>query len=202
MLNTFTLKNNPVPSTRDSGVKSRLLSGKKIFLLSAGVALLSLASCGNKKTDEATDAAVPQGMVAADLSEQGLLVLMHVPDSTTAPLEITSNAQGGADVKVGKNFQVTVAEGPGDMGMKKNDITTDAVRKFVKYVVEEPNALVWEWQIEGMEPEFHFYVIVKDGDKSFEVRDVEGEVFTEKAATQMLEAAKSIRLKTPAQAGS
>ena len=167
---------------------------KKLFLFTASISVLSLAGCGNGKTDDA-NAGVPQGMVAADLSAQGLSVLLHVPDSTVGPLEIISNAQGGADVKVGKNFQMTITEGAGDFEIKKNDITTDAVRKFVKYIVEEPNALVWEWQIEGMEPEFHFYTVVKAGEKSFEVRDVEGEIFSEKAATQMLYAAKSIRLK-------
>ena len=166
---------------------------KKIFLFALSISLLSLAGCGNKKTDD--NAGVPKGMVAADLSVQGVMALVNVPDSTVAPLVITANAQGGADVKVGKNFQMTIIEGPGDIAMKKNDITHDDVRKFVKYVVEEPTALVWEWQIQGMEPEFHFYTIVKDGAKSFEVRDVEGEVFSEKAATQMLDAAKSIRVK-------
>jgi len=170
---------------------------KKIFLLLASASLLALAGCGNGKTDDA-NAGVPHGMVATDLSAQGLSVLINVPDSTEAPLEIISNAQGGADVKVGKNFQMTITEGMGDFEMKKNDITTDAVRKFIKYIVEEPNALVWEWQIEGMEPEFHFYIVVKAGEKSFEVRDVDGEIFSEKAITQMLDAAKSIRLKAPA----
>jgi hypothetical protein len=168
---------------------------KRIFLFIAGVSLL--AACGPKKDDN-TNAGVPQGMVAADLSavsEGRMQVLVNVPDSTTGPLEVTANAQGGADVKVGKNFQMTITEGAGDMEMKKNDITHDDVRKFVKYIVEDPNALVWEWQIEGMEPEFHFYAVVKAGDKSFEVRDAEGEVFSEKAATQMLDAAKSIRIK-------
>jgi len=167
---------------------------KKFFLFVASISVLSFAGCGNGKTDD-PNVGVPQGMVAADLSEQGLSVVLNVPDSTVGPLEIISNAQGGADLKVGKNFQITITEGAGDFEMKKNDITTDAVRKFVKYIVEEPNALVWEWQIEGMEPEFHFYAVVKAGEKSFEVRDVEGEIFSEKAATQMLDAAKSIRLK-------
>ena len=173
---------------------------KKIFLFIAGTSIIGLAGCGNGKTDDNGSADVPQGMVAADLSavsEGRMQVLINVPDSTTGPLEIISNAQGGADVKVGKNFQMTITEGMGDMTMKKNDITTDAVRKFVKYIVEDPNALVWEWQMEGMEPEFHFYAIVKSGEKTFEVRDVEGEIFSEKAATQMLDAAKSIRLKAP-----
>ena len=167
---------------------------KKIFLSLACASLLALAGCGNGKTD-ATNAGIPKGMVAADLSAQGLFALVNVPDSTVGPLEIISNAQGGADVKVGKNFQMTITEGAGDFEMKKNDITHDDVRKFVKYIVEDPSALVWEWQIEGMEPEFHFYTVVKAGEKSFEVRDVEGEIFSEKAATQMLDAAKSLRLK-------
>lgn len=173
---------------------------KKLFLFIGCTSLLALASCGPKKDDN-TVANVPQGMVAADLSgvsEGRMQVLVNVPDSTTGPLEIISNAQGGADVKVGKNFQMTITEGAGDMEMKKNDITHDDVRKFVKYIVEDPTALVWEWQMEGMEPEFHFYAIVKAGEKSFEVQDVEdvdGQKFSEKAALQMLDAAKSIRMK-------
>ena len=177
---------------------------KKIFLFIATTSLLAAAGCGNGKTDGTGNADVPQGMVAADLSTQGLSILVNVPDSSSGVLEILENAQGGADVKVGKNFQMTITEGAGNMDMKKNDITHDDVRKFVKYVgdTQDPNSIVWEWQIEGMEPEFHFYAIVKVGDKSFEVRDVEGEIFSEKSATDMLNAAKSIRLKGPAKAES
>lgn len=175
---------------------------RKIYLFALSVSLLSLTSCGSGKTDDDVNAGVPQGMVAADLSAQGMSVLVNVPDSTVAPLEIIANAQGGADVKVGKNFQMTITEGAGDIALRKNDIMHDDIRKFIKYIVEEPNALVWEWQIEGMEPEFHFYAIVKDGEKSFEVHDVDGEVFSEKSATQMLEAAKSIRMKAPVKAES
>lgn len=174
---------------------------KKIFLFAFGISLLSFAGCGGGKTDDGANAGVPAGMVAADLSGFGLSALVNVPDSTVAPLEITANPQGGADVRVGKNFQMTIIEGPGDMQMKKNDIMHDDVRKFIKYIVEDPNALVWEWQVEGMEPEFHFYAIVKDGDKTFEVsnlEDVDGGKFSEKAATQMLDAAKSIRVKAAA----
>lgn len=178
---------------------------KKFFLVSLSISLLALAGCGGGKTDDGANVGVPQGMMAADLSAQGLSVLVNVPDSTVAPLEITANAQGGADIKVGKNFQIGITEGAGDIELKKNDITHDDIRKFVKYVVEEPNCLVWEWQIEGMEPEFHFYAIVKDGDKSFEVgnlEDVDGAKFSEKAVMQMLDAAKSIRLKAAPKAES
>ncbi len=176
----------------------------KIFLfivpIAIGISLLSIASCGGAKTDDNANAGVPQGMTTADLSvvsEGRMQILINVPDSTFGSLEIIANAQGGADVKVGENFQMTITEGAGDVAMKKNDITHDEVRKFVKYVVEDSNYLIWEWQIDGMEPEFHFYAIVKAGVKTFEVRDVEGEVFSEKAATEMLDAAKSIRMKAP-----
>ncbi|TAL56397.1 MAG: hypothetical protein EPN85_15060 [Bacteroidetes bacterium] len=175
---------------------------KKIFLSALSLSLFLLAGCSGGKTDDNANAGVPQGMVAADLSNCGMSVLVNIPDSTVAPPEIIANAQGGADVKVGKNFQITITEGAGDIALKKNDITHDDIRKFIKYIVEEPNYLVWEWQIEGMEPEFHFYAIVKDGEKIFEVRDVEGEVFSEKAATQMLDAAKSIRVKAAVKAES
>lgn len=170
----------------------------KKALLFVTVISAFLHGCGNENGTENREGNVPQGMVAADLtevSEGRMPILINVPDSTVGPLELSSNSQGGVDIKVGKNFQVTITEGEGNIEMKKNDIINDDVRKFMRYVVEEPNALIWEWQIEGMEPEFHFYAIIKAGDRSFEVRDVEGEAFSEKAAIQMLEAAKSLRLK-------
>lgn len=168
---------------------------QKVFLFFISTSLLLATGCGNGKND-AADVNVPQGMVAADLSEQGMPILINVPDSTVGKLEIIPNPQGGADVKAGKNFQITILEGEGEgMEMKKKLITSDDVRKFIKYVTEEPNAIAWEWQMEGGEPEFHFYAIVKTEDKSYEVFDVIGEMFSEKAAMQMLEAAKSIRKK-------
>ncbi|MBI3500451.1 MAG: hypothetical protein HY063_01555 [Bacteroidetes bacterium] len=170
---------------------------KKIFLSFGVFSLFIFASCGGAKKED-VNANVPKGMVAADLSavsEGRMPVLMNVPDSTVGPLQVSANSQGGADVKVGKSFQMAVMEGAGDMETKKKDVTHDDVRKFVKYVMEDANAIIWEWQIEGMEPEFHFYAVVKAGAKSFEVRDVEGEVFSEKSAVQMLDAAKTIRMK-------
>ena len=164
--------------------------------------------CPNKVVKEPNTLVCPQciGMpgskprVNAKALESAILIGLALDCKISSPTFFSRKSYFYPDM--GKNFQITVTGGEGNMAMKKSDITTDAVRKFVKYVVEDANALVWEWQIEGMEPEFHFYAIVKDGDKTFEVRDVEGEVFTEKAATQMLDAAKSIRLKAPVKAES
>ena len=176
-------------------IQYSVLLRTKIYILLASVFFTSLAGCKSSKGEDNANAGVPAGMVALDLSSYGMQILVNVPDSTNGPLQVTENGQGGADIKVGKNFKITIIEGSGDMALKKNDITSDAVRKFVKYGIEEADAILWEWQIEGMEPEFHFYEIIKSGEKSFEVHDVDGEVFSEKAATEMLNAAKSIRLK-------
>jgi hypothetical protein len=187
MLNTITSKKNRV---------------KPFALFASSLTLLFLTSCGNEKNNGNANTDVPHGMVAVDLSAQGLPILVNIPDSNTAPLEIIANAQGGTDVKVGRNFQITIIDGKGDISLKKNDIAKDDVRKLVRYVVDEPNFLVWEWKIEGLESDFHFYAIVKDGEKSFEAHEVEGEVFSEKSTLLMLEAAKSIHLKTSVKAES
>ncbi len=176
--------------------KKNLLNTFLLFALS--ISFFTLTSCGSGGKADSSSANIPAGMVAVDLSPYGMQALVNAPDSTVAPMEVTENPLGGADIKVGMNFQITVIEGEGDIALMKQDATNDDIRKFIKYVVDEPNVLVWEWQIEGMEPEFRFYTIVKDGGKSFIVRDVEGEIFSEKAIMQMLDAAKSVRIKAPA----
>ena len=181
-------------------VKLRFLSGGNLFSFIISISLFLTAGCGSGNNDMNTDA--PQGMHAVDLTGYGLPILVHIPESTSSSLEITENPQGGANLRVGENIYMTIIEGPGDMALKKNDITHDDVRRFVKYIIEEPNAIVWEWQIEGMEPELHFYTIIKAGEKYFEIHDVEGEIFSEKSVLQMLELTKSIRLKEPDTAGS
>lgn len=167
---------------------------KQIFFLFSFTALLIVTGCGNKAADhQETD--IPKGMMAVDISSHGLPLIINLPDSSLGAHEIRENALGGIDVKSGKNFQISIIEGTGNFDMKRSDIETDAVRKLVKYVINEPATLCWEWQIEGLEPEFHFYTIIHTGNKSFEVQDVEGEMFSENAVAKMLESAKSIRLK-------
>lgn len=178
---------------------------KKIILSAAVISMTILGSCsgeGHDGGDDSSTQSVPAGMMALDLSEYQVGAIINVPDSNVAPLEIAPNPMGGADIRVGKNFQLTVMEGPGDMTLKKHDVANDMLRKFVKYVVEEPDAIVWEWQIEGMEPEFHLYTVIRVGEKSFEVSNIEGEPMSEKAVMQMLESARSLRLKEAAPAAS
>jgi hypothetical protein len=163
---------------------------KKISSFFAVIVTLTFAACG-PKDDGSGNSGVPQGMMALDLSQYGYNVSINVPDSSVGPLEVVQQSWGAVEIKVGKAFQVSVKDGQGDIPLKKSDIAGNDVNKFKRYVVDEPNALLWESQI--MEPEFHFYAVVKAGDASYEVEDIAGEIFSEAAATKMLESAKAMK---------
>ena len=210
MLNTLILKKKNVQHRSDQPAPRgflrtarpdcyRNLSGVNLFVF---IISFFLVGCGNSKKDGDMNLNATEGMREVELTSYGFPIFINIPQATTSSLEITENPQGGVDVKVNENIQMAISEGTGDMVLKKNDITHDDVRRFVKYVIDEPDAIVWEWQIEGMETEFHFYTIIKAGEKSFEVSNVEGKMFSEKSALQMLDIAKSIRLNETVKTGS
>ena len=163
---------------------------KKIIFSLAAISAIILVSCGSKD-NESQNAEVPQGMMALDLTQYGYPVSINVPDSTAGPLEVVAQSWGAIDIKVGNAFQLSVKDGQGNIASRKSDIAGDDVNKFKRYITDEPSTLLWESQI--MEPEFHFYTIVKIGNESYEVEDIAGEIFSETAVTKMLEAAKAMK---------
>lgn len=169
---------------------------KKILSLLAIAATLSFMSCGNSKDgDDTTDTPVPVGMMALDLSEYGMNVLINIPDSTHGPL-VTEDVGGAVRISVGNNFKIEVRTGEGNMEMKKTvDIAKNEVYKLDKYVVEEPNTIIYQWHMEGSQPETRFFSVVKIGDQNYEVEDVAGEIFSEESCKKMVESAKSLREK-------
>lgn len=165
---------------------------KKIFSILTIITSITLVSCGDK-TGGTTDQTVPAGMVALDLSKYGKNIVINVPDSTTGPLSV-QDMGGAVRIVVGKSFQIDIKEGEGNLDMKKNeDIKKNEVYKFDKFSVEEPNAIIYSWHMEGGQPEFRFFSFVKIGEVTYEVEDVAGEVFTDGACQKMLESAKSLR---------
>jgi len=165
---------------------------KKIFSILTIITVITLTSCGGKK-DGNTDQSVPAGMVAVDLSKYGKNIVINVPDSTTGPLTV-QDMGGAVRIVVGKNFQIDVKEGEGNLDMKKNeDIKKNDVYKFDKFTLEEPNAIIYSWHMEGGQPESRFFFFSKVGEVTYEVEDVAGEVFNDGACQKMLESAKSIR---------
>jgi len=163
---------------------------KKILLLFITSAILFIASCGDSKKEE--NPAIP-GMMQVDIKINGNDLLIMVPDSTQGKLEIMEQSWGATEIKVGKEFQISISEGEGDIALMKSDIAGNDVNKFKRFIKDEPNLLFWESEI--TEPEFHFYSITKVGTVSYLVEDIKEEHFTEKGAQKMIDAAKTLKTK-------
>lgn len=164
---------------------------KKILLLLATPAVLLLGSCGGSK-EEPTAAAIP-GMMEIELKINGNPMSIMVPDSTKGKLEMVEQSWGATEIKVGKDFQISIEEGEGDVALMKSDIAGNDVNKFKRYVKDEPTLLVWESEITA--PEFHFYNVIKLGAVSYIVKDIPGEVFGDKSVETMVEASKTLKAK-------
>jgi hypothetical protein len=164
---------------------------KKIFLLLATPAVLFLAGCGDSKTEEI--ATSMPGMMEVELKINGNALSIMVPDSTKGKMEIVEQSWGATEIQVGKDFQISIEEGEGDVALMKSDIAGNDVNKFKRFVKDEPTLLFWESEITT--PEFHFYSIVKPGTVSYIVKDIAGEMFGEKAVEMMVESAKTLKAK-------
>lgn len=165
---------------------------KKLFTILTAITLgLTFSSCGNKEDKQ--DVQAPAGMVTLDLSKYGKQFSIFVPDTTAAKLEITEQSWGALEVRVGKNFQISITEDPGDIELKKSDVKSNDVNVFKSFVIEEPLTLMWESAI--TKPEFHFYTIQKVGDNTYVFEDIvpaNGEPLSKEAIQKMLDSAKQI----------
>jgi len=165
---------------------------KKLFTLLSIITLsLAISSCGGKETKQNIEA--PAGMVAFDLSKYGKQFSIFVPDTTAAKLEVIEQSWGALEIKVGKNFHISITEDPGDIELRKSDIKSNDVNIFKSYVIEEPLTIMWESAI--TQPEFHFYSIQKIGKNTYVFEDVvpaDGQPLGKEAIQKMLDSAKNI----------
>lgn len=175
---------------------------KIIFAVAIFVSTMFLASCGgNEETNSTTTTEVPQGMVEYDLSQHetfGMPCLINLPDENSGKglPQVMEGPMGGTQIKVGKDFNIEIVVGDGDMNQKKSDIAADAVFKS-SYIVDEPTAILYKSEIPDADVvQYHIYVIIKAGNVTYEIEDVRGEEnYSEEGAKRMLEAAKSLRAK-------
>lgn len=167
---------------------------KKIIYLSLAVITLSaMTSCKNGKSEDGALVA-PQGMNVLELNKYGKPFAIFVPDTTTAKLEVIQQSYGALDIKVGKNFAISINEQAADMEMRKKDIKEDEVNKLKAFVTEEPNAIMWESAI--TQPEFHFLINQKIGNTEYsfeEVKDSEAAPFGKEAIQKMFDSCKNIK---------
>ncbi|HRD38122.1 MAG TPA: hypothetical protein PLC65_05785, partial [Bacteroidia bacterium] len=119
---------------------------------------------------------------------------IFVPDTTNSKMEIMEQTWGALEIKIGKDFQLSITEDPGDMELRKTDIQGDEVNKFKSFVVDEPTTIMWESEI--TKPEFHFYSIQKLGNSTYvyeDIKSTEGEPLSKEAVQKMVDAAKSMK---------
>ncbi len=155
------------------------------------ISTIFISSCGNKEAKE--DVQVPVGMVTLDLSKYGKQFSIFVPDTTTAKLEIVEQSWGALEIKVGKNFHLSITEDAGDVELKKSDVKSNDVNVFKSFLTEEPTTIMWESEIN--KPEFHFYTIQKASGVTYVFEDVinaQGEPIGKEGIQKMLESAKTI----------
>ena len=173
---------------------------KNIFLSIAVIGTFAFIGCGGKEDNNST----PKGMMMLDLSQYGKNITINVPDSVAGPLSV-EDMGGILRIAVGKNFQVDIKEGMGDMATKKDvDIKQNEVYQLDTMVVDQPDGIIYCWHMKGATAsddlnksiyEYRIFSIVKVGEITYEVEDVAGEVFGRDAAMKMLDAAKSIKAK-------
>ena len=170
---------------------------KKLLLLLAVPAILFFVSCGGSKKD--APVSIP-GMMEVTLKINGNTLSIMVPDSTKGKMEMVEQSWGATEIKVGKEFQLSISEGEGDIALMKSDIAGNDVNKFKRFLKDEPGLLFWESEI--TEPEFHFYIVEKVGTVSYLIEDIKDEHFNEKGAQAMIDAAKTLKVKEVAKPNS
>ncbi len=168
---------------------------KKALLLLATPALLFFSACGGQKTEENIS---KPGMMETSVKVNSNDLLVMIPDSTRGVAEIMEQPWGATEIKAGPDFHISIEENEGDIALMKSDITGNEVFKLQRYLKDEPNLLFWESKNENMpDPRFHFYSIIKTGNTSYVIKDVERlEAYNEKAVQAMVDAAQTLKPKT------
>jgi hypothetical protein len=164
---------------------------KKFTLLAFATICVALTSCGPKEEEEKIE--VPAGMVALDLSSHGKQFSIFVPDTTTEKLEVVEQSWGALEIKVGKHFNISITEDPGDITLMKSDIKSNDVNVFKSYITDESETIMWESAITV--PEFHFYTIQKASGNTYVIQDVisaDGSPSNKEQIQKMLDSAKKL----------
>jgi len=164
--------------------------------------LLSFYSCTNDKpVDTDVEAPLAPGMIRMNLLSYGIPATIDIPDTTERPHVIESLPSGDLHISVQKWFNISLNVSGMNMERKKKDIAGNDVDKFQSWVAQDSASIIYKTQM--VNEEFHFYAIIKKGDKTFYAEDhfqgTDGTVtnFSEPQIQSMLNAAKTLSPVTP-----
>jgi hypothetical protein len=159
----------------------------KIILLIILVVTVSIFSACTGNSGKVSDPSKPliEGMKNFNLKDYGVNITFPAPVNSQVKASGT-----GAELSQGSVFSIHAASGTGDINLIKNDIKNDEVRKFVRFITEEPDLIVFECETAG-KAEFHFWLIKKSDQDVVEIRDNIDFLYTEDQISKMVNSAKS-----------
>jgi hypothetical protein len=162
----------------------------RIVIAAIAAIAIVCATCG-QTADEPVKA--PEGMSALDLSRYGKPFVLFVPDTASAPVNVTEDPSGALLVTSGTRFAMSIRESAEDLTLRKRDITDDEVNKLKQFLVEDSVALVWESAITTSE--HHFVMNGRAGDGVYAFEDLRGNAvpLSKDAVMAMYESVKAIK---------
>jgi hypothetical protein len=172
---------------------------KKVFPYFLVLILATVTACGGSSENaETTEEQVnTAGMVELDLNPYGMPLSIMVPDQSVGAAEVLPNEFGGVDIRVGKNYAVSLAFGDGDVVLRRTDLQDDLVYESTIHT-NEANLLVYERNIPGasIDPEHHFYFTTTIGADVFDVQNLVEQTYGKAAIEKMVISAKTLKAKT------
>jgi hypothetical protein len=182
---------------------------KKLSIVFLALVLASTAGCDKKKgadkgaggdpkattapTDKKAPPAAAAKLVELDLSVVGPdwagLTIM-APEGATVKEDF-----GAGAVNLGDHFQLQIHSDKVDMVASKKEADDNDINKVKRYLVDSPDAILFESEAMRDRPEFHFLGNVKAGDKELSCEDTKGPQFTQADVEAMWKACQSITKK-------
>jgi len=173
------------------------------LLLLTPAILLFFTHCGGPDNTKQSDTenteveAIPIGTVPIDLSSYGYPLTMYVPYPDESMPEATVDVleSGALEIRAGDDYQVLLNNSEGDLAAQKEHILGDDVYEST-FLVDEKDAIYYTSTIKGfgLDTTYHFFMIIRNGDKAYEVADIKSEQFDQWAGDQMYELVSATKI--------
>jgi len=173
-----------------------------ILLLTPAI-LLFFTQCGGpdnsgQSETENAESEIPIGTMPLDLSGYGYPLTMYVPDTVGSipdALAVIVLESGALEIRVGIDYQVLLNNSEGNLAAQKEHIQGDDVYEST-FLVDEKDAIYYTSTIKGfgLDTTYHFFMIIRNGDKAYEIEDIKGEQFDQWAGDQMYELVSATKI--------
>jgi hypothetical protein len=157
-----------------------------------------LAACGSgavQPVDDVASADSSATVAAApiDLASQGLPLLLTPPDKQLTagqdPAMVWKDETGTLEIRAGDHFGLMIREEPGDIPRLKASLERDLLKKNT-LLRETPELLTYKSEFPD-DPSLvfmHFCQVVRAGDRTFVVQDIDGQTFNQQDIERMMAA--------------